>query len=265
MTTPFGLSPEALVAAAVAASLIGLAKGGFGGGVGTVALPLLALTMPVPAAAALLLPVLIGADVFAVWHYRGKVSAPDLRRLLPAAVVGIALGAVVFNALAGHERAFEVGIGSVTLGFVAWQAVRARVLRALVATPPSRALGSLFGALAGFLSMLAHVGGPPTAMYLIPRGLPRDRYVGTTAWFFFVVNLLKLLPYGLLGLFGRTNLALAAAMLPLAFLGTALGVRLNRVLNERVFLMIIYVLLVLAASELLLGSSLLGLLVRLLR
>lgn len=262
---PFGLPAESLIAAAVAALLIGIAKGGFGGGVGTVALPLLALTMPVSAAAALLLPVLIGADVFAIGHYRRKLSLPDLRLLLPAAVIGIALGAVTFDVLARHERTFEMGIGALSIAFVGWQALRSRVLRALEASPPSRALGYVFGAVAGFLSTLAHVGGPPTAMYLIPRGLPRDVYVGTTAWFFFVVNLLKLLPYFLLGLLSVSNTMLALALLPVAFVGTALGVWMNRAIGQRAFMAIIYVLLVSTGVELLMGSSLVELIVDALR
>lgn len=258
-----GLPGDALAAAASAALLVGVAKGGFGAGSGVVATPLVALTLPVPAAAALLLPVLIGADVFAVSHYRRSASLADLRLLLPNALVGIALGALAFRLLAPHGRALEVGVGVLALAFVAWQVVRTRVLRALADRPPSLAWGGILGGLAGFTSTLAHVGGPPIAVYLLPRGLRRDRFVGTAAWFFFIVNLVKLIPYGLLGLLSVDNLLVAVLLLPLAYAGVALGVWLNRTVEQRGFVAAIYVLLVLTGVQLVSGSSVVGWLARL--
>lgn len=255
VTLLLGLSTETWMAAAAAALLVGVAKAGFGAGAGVIATPLVALTLPVPAAAALLLPVLIGADVFAVGHYRRTVSGPDLRLLLPAAALGIVLGALAFGTLARHERILEVGVGLLALLFVAWQGVRARVLRALEDQPPSRAWGGALGMLAGFTSTLAHVGGPPVTVYLLPRGLPRDVFVGTTAWLFFLVNLMKLVPYALLGLLRVDNLLVALLLLPVAFAGTALGVWLNRRVDERLFRAILYVLLVLTGTQLVAGAS----------
>lgn len=265
MSPVLGLGPETWAAAAAAALLVGVAKAGFGAGAGVVATPLVALTLPVPAAAALLLPVLIGADVFAVAHYRRTVSGPDLRLLLPAAAGGIVLGALAFGTLAHHERVLEVGVGLLALGFVIWQAVRARVLRALEAQPPSRAWGGALGVLAGFTSTLAHVGGPPVTVYLLPRGLRRDLFVGTTAWLFFLVNVLKLLPYALLGLLRVDNLLVALVLLPVAYAGTALGVTLNRRVDERAFRAVLYVLLVLTGVQLLVGAPLVSLVAGLVR
>ncbi len=258
-----GLPAEALAAAAAAALLVGVAKAGFGAGSGVIATPLVALTLPVPQAAALLLPVLIGADVFAVWHYRRSASLRDLRLLLPSALVGIVLGALTFDLLAPHGRALEVGIGLLALGFVLWQAVRARVLRALEQRPPSRLWGAVLGSVAGFTSTLAHVGGPPVAVYLLPRGLGRELFVGTAAWFFFIVNVVKLVPYAWLGLLNVDNLLVAVLLLPLAFAGAALGVWLNRTVQERGFTLAIYVLLTLTGIQLVSGSSLIGWLVHL--
>ncbi|MEJ2665577.1 MAG: sulfite exporter TauE/SafE family protein [Deinococcales bacterium] len=263
MTGVLGLPLDAFAVAAVAAVLIGLAKAGFGAGSGVIATPLVALTMPVPAAAALLLPVLIAGDIFAVWHYRRSASLRDLRRLLPGALVGIALGALAFDRLAPHGRALEVGVGVLALAFVAWQLFRERVLRLLASSPPSRGWGSVLGAVAGFTSTLAHVGGPPVAVYLLPRGLGRELYVGTAAWFFFIVNLVKLLPYAWLGLLNTDNVLVAVTLLPLAFVGAALGVWLNRAVRERAFTLAIYALLVLTGVQLVSGTSLVAALARL--
>lgn len=259
MSTVLGLPLDAFLAAATAAALIGVAKAGFGAGSGVIATPLVALTMPVPDAAALLLPVLIAGDLFAVWHYRRSASVGDLRLLLPAALAGIVLGSFAFDFLAPHGRALEVGVGVLALAFVVWQTVRARVLRLLADRPPSRLWGAVLGGTAGFTSTIAHVGGPPIAVYLLPRGLGRELYVGTAAWFFFVVNLVKLVPYAWLGLLSVTNVEVAAALLPLAFLGAALGAWLNRAVQERVFMLAIYALLILTGVQLVSGVSLVSL------
>jgi len=260
VSSVLGLPLDAFLAAAVAAVLIGVAKAGFGAGSGVIATPLVALTMPVPAAAALLLPVLIAGDIFAVWHYRRSASLRDLRLLLPAAVAGIVLGSLAFDALAPHGRALEVGIGVLALAFVAWQMLRAWALRLLAARPPSRLWGAVLGGVAGFTSTLAHVGGPPVAIYLLPRGLGRELYVGTAAWFFFIVNLIKLVPYAWLGLLDVANLEVALTLLPLAFLGAALGVWLNRAVRERAFTLAIYALLIVTGVQLVSGISLISLL-----
>ena len=259
MSTVLGLPPDAFAAAAAAAVLIGVAKAGFGAGSGVIAMPLVALAMPVPAAAALLLPVLIAGDIFAVWHYRRSASVQDLRLLLPAALVGIVLGAFAFDVLAPHGRALEVGVGVLALSFVAWQMVRAWVLRLLADRPPSRLWGAVLGGTAGFISTIAHVGGPPVAIYLLPRGLGRELYVGTAAWFFLIVNVVKLAPYAWLGLLNVANLQVALALLPLAFGGAALGVWLNRKVRERVFTMAIYLLLIVTGVQLVSGTTLVGL------
>ncbi len=182
-----------------------------------------------------------------------------MKLLLPGALVGIALGSLAFGTLARHERVLEAFVGVLALSFVAWQVVRVRVLRALADRPPSRTWGPLLGAFAGFTSTLAHVGGPPVTVYLLPRGLRRDVFVGTNAWFFFLVNLVKLVPYALLGLLGLGNLWIALALVPFAYAGTAIGVWLNRRVDERSFALIIYLLLALTGAQLVIGTPLVAL------
>ena len=103
----------------------------------------------------------------------------------------------------------------------------------------------------------------PVAIYLLPRGLRRELFVGTAAWFFFIVNVVKLVPYAWLGLLNVDNLLVAVLLLPLAFAGAALGVWLNRTVQERGFTLAIYVLLTLTGMQLVSGSSLIGWLVHL--
>lgn len=121
---------------------------------------------------------------------------------------------------------------------------------------PSLLWGGIMGALSGFGSTLAHAGGPPLTVYLLPRGLPRRTFVGTIAWFFFVLNLIKLVPYAWLGLVSVQRFTLALALLPLAWFGAWLGVRLLGAIDERLFTRLVTILLTLTGLQLLIGRDL---------
>ena len=120
--------------AGLAVFLIGVAKAGIGIGVATT--PLLALVLPVVEAAALLLPLLLVADVFAVRHYRGTFDRSNLWLLLPSAAVGIVLGSLFFERFIEQERVLKVGIGLIALAFALYQLLRGALASALELRPP---------------------------------------------------------------------------------------------------------------------------------
>jgi uncharacterized membrane protein YfcA len=211
------------VIAALAIILIGVSKAGFGGGVGAVATPLMALTISVAEAAALLLPLLLIADLFSLRHYWNIYDRRSFRLMLPGAVVGILLGGAFFGYFSDNERVLKMGLGIISLAFVAYQAFRALILGALHKSHPPAWAGVALGGAAGFTSTLAHAGGPPATMYLLPQQLPRQLFVGTNVSFFFAVNVVKLIPYGALGLLRVGNLSTIRLLSPLAFLGVQLG------------------------------------------
>jgi uncharacterized membrane protein YfcA len=252
--------PQFWVAAVATALLIGVSKAGFGGGPGVIATPLLSLVMPVPEAAALLLPILLLADLFAVRHYYDQVDKPSLRALLPGALAGIVLGALFFSQFSDQERVLKLGIGVIALGFVAYQLIRGWVLQVVDGKRPSPPTGFILGTTSGFTSMLAHVGGPPMMIYLLPQKLPRNLFVGTTAVFFFIVNLVKLIPYAWLGLLKIGNLTVVILLLPLLFVGTRLGIWLNQRFSELWFNRVVYAILLLVGLQLILGQSVISLL-----
>ena len=241
--------------AILAVTFVGIAKAGFGGGAGIVATPLLALTIPVPEAAALLLPLLIIIDLLSIGPYRRHADIPSLRILLPAATLGIILGALFFRAFSDDERLLQIGIGLLALLFIAYQALRALRPGALPAQRPPAGAGLLLGTLAGFASTLAHAGGPPVAVYLLPQKLPQERFVGTSVLFFTAVNLLKLVPYALLGLLRAGNLATILLLSPLTLVGVALGIYLNRRFDPTWYNRVVYTILLLTAVQLLSGRS----------
>jgi len=209
---------------------VGISKGGFGGGAGMVAVPLLALAVPLPQAAAVLLPILCAMDLFALHAYRGTYDGANLRRLLPAALVGIAAGGLAFGAL--DDRWLRVIVGTIAVLFaLQWILGVARNRgQEPRATRPGPWSGAFWGSVAGFTSTMAHAGGPPVAMYLLPQRLPPTLFVGTTVIVFTVINYVKLVPYALLGQLRLENLATSLVLLPLA----PLGIRLGRWLHDRV-------------------------------
>jgi uncharacterized membrane protein YfcA len=248
--------------AIISVSLIGIAKAGFGGGVGVIATPLLALTMPVADAAALLLPILIVADLFTVNHYRSQFDRAILKTLIPAAIVGIVLGSIFFRAFSQNDAIIKTGVGVISIAFVLYQWGKTAVLKSITQHPPSKPIGAILGALSGFTSTIAHVGGPPFAIYVLPQNLPRNVFVGTTAVFFMIVNLVKLIPYKMLGLLNIGNLIATILLIPVAFLGVRLGTWMNNKVNQQLFNWIVYTLLLLTGIQLVSGTSLIQLFTR---
>ncbi len=248
-------SPAFWVCAVLAVMIFGIAKAGFGSGIGIVATPLLALTIPVTDAVALLLPLLIITDALSVNHYRMHFDRRSIKLLLPGALVGIAIGGLFFSSFRGNERILRFAIGVLVLWFLLFQAFRAMILGALEKRRPPSFVGILMGALSGFTSTLAHAGGPPVAMYLLPQGFARDLFVGTSVIYFAVVNLVKLVPYHALGLLRIGNLVTIMILAPLTYVGVRLGIYLNRRFTDLWFNRVVYTILFFTGVQLVLGKS----------
>ncbi len=253
-------SADVWTCAVCAVLLMGVAKAGFGGGIGIVATPLLALVMPVADAAALMLPLLIACDVFAIRHYYNCFDGKSVKRLLPGAFLGIGAGAFFFGYFSQHERVLEMGLGILALLFVAFQIARAFVLGVVEKRDPGAPEGVLMGMISGFTSTIAHAGAPPVVVYLLPQQLPRQRFVGTTVVFFAALNLIKVPPYWGLGLFHYDIFKMTLLLSPLAYVGVKLGVFLNARFTDVWFNRVVYGVLVLMAAQLIAGASLLNLL-----
>jgi uncharacterized membrane protein YfcA len=230
--------------------LVGIGKGGFGGGIGMVAVPALSFVVPLPLAAAVLLPILCFMDLFAVAAYRGKYSGVNLRRLLPAAIVGIGAGALAFGAL--DERWLRVIVGVIAVTFALQWIVGLAWHRGRSPEPRSPGVwgGIVWGVATGFTSTLAHAGGPPASVYLLPQRLHPTIYVGTTVILFTVVNYTKLIPYSLLGQLRTESLLTSFVLLPLAPLGILLGKWLHDRVDEVLFYRIAYGLLLITGLKL---------------
>lgn len=233
--------PWFYAAAIPAVFLMGMSKGGFGGGLGTLAVPLIALVISPVQAAGILLPILCLMDLFSLWAYRHRWIREELRVLVPASLVGIAVGTILFGYLSASAIRLLVGVVAVVFTAHYLWSWRSGTHQNLPDYP--RPVGVAAGAIAGFTSFIAHAGGPPVSMYLLRRPLDRTDFVATTVLFFTVVNYTKLVPYAWLGQLSGGNLLTSLALAPLAPIGVLTGVYLHRRVSDRVFFGIVYVLL----------------------
>ncbi|MFT3719358.1 sulfite exporter TauE/SafE family protein [Pseudorhodoferax sp.] len=210
--------------------LLGLSKSGFGAGLGSLAVPLMALAIPVPQAAALLMPVLLLCDVLSVAAFRRDLDRGLLRLLIPSGLLGTVIGTALFRVLDGRTVSTLVGV--FTLLFLAqrWLFPPRAGSR-----PPPRWAGRLLAAVAGFTSFISHTGGPPINAYVMPLQLPPVRFAATMAVFFFCINLSKWIPYLWLGLFDARNVATSLVLLPFAPVGVWAGVRFARRVSPALF------------------------------
>ena len=210
----------AFYAVAVPAVLMmGLSKSGFLGGFGSLAVPLMALVIPVPQAAAIMLPLLLVMDATGLQQLWRHCDRALLRWLLPAGLYGTAVGTLLFGVLSPATVAGVVG--ALTLLFLAQ---RLMFPPRADHPPPPKPLGFALGIASGFTSFVAHAGSPPFNAYVLPLRLPPLTYAATASVFFAAVNLSKWIPYAWLGLIDLTSMATALVLMPLAPVGVWLGV-----------------------------------------
>ena len=178
--------------------------------------------------------------------------------MLPGAVIGIALGAAFFGYFATNERVLQIGLGILAALFVLYQLGRGALTAAIARRHPHTAEGVLMGMVSGFTSTLAHAGGPPATIYLLPQKLPREIFVGTTVVFFASINQIKLIPYIVLDLLTIGHLGTIAVLAPLSYVGVKIGIFLNARFTDLWFNRIVYTVLLLTGIQLILGKSLLS-------
>jgi hypothetical protein len=255
-----------MLLAGLAVMFIGVAKAGFGGGLGMLTTPLCVLAFGPRDAIGILLPLLCAGDAFSLWHYWGKWRAENLKYLLPGVILGIVAGVQ----LIGHfsPRQLNIAIGVIAVLFVAFQFTRERILRAEGSFAPNHRIGFPSGLGIGITSTFAHGAGPVAAVFLIPQRLPKEVYVGTTVLVFTWVNWLKM-PFFVLdrsmldlpvfaaeSLINRQTLMMSLKLIPLVPIGVWLGVWLNRRVSERGFVRVILVFLLLTGLQLIFNFDL---------
>ncbi|MDT8391853.1 MAG: sulfite exporter TauE/SafE family protein [Lentisphaeria bacterium] len=251
MRTIFDIySSTQLIWVAVSIFLMGMGKGGFP--IGAVALPLLVLVWPEQAGdtkkvAAFMLPMLCVMDCFAVGFYRNHIDWRRVLPLVPMAVLGVATASVLFlfgdSFVHLSDRWLKLMIGLIGLMFVAYQICRKLILNRLSDSEPTRRKAHGFGFSAGVTSTLAHAAAPLAQMYFLPQGLGKMTLAASMAGFFFILNLVKVIPYFFSGQFTREGMTLCAMMLPLIPVGVAAGFTSVRMMKGDTYRLFIHIIL----------------------
>ena len=255
----------------VVAALCGIAKTALPGAA-TVAVALCTAVLPAKESTGAILLMLMTGDLLAVWSYRRDADFRMLRRLVPAVLTGVGAGALFLH-LASNDSTRRL-IGVILLLLVAITLIQrrstSRSASATQASPPAPTLeiqkatttlatpttsGRLsrlvYGSLAGFTTMVANAGGPVTSMYFLACRYPVKAFLGTTAWFFFLVNLVKL-PFSIsAGLVNTTTMSLTVICAPIVIVSALAGRRLAERMDQRVFEPVIVALTIISALPLL--------------
>ena len=233
---PIITDPHFYAVAIPAVLLLGVSKSGFGAGFGSLAVPFMALVVTVPQAAAILMPVLLLMDLLGLAAFRRDFD-PRLLRVPHSVRAGghrdrrpAVPGAAGAHG-GGHRRRLHAAVPGPAPAVPA----AARTTRC-----PRRWRGALLTTISGFTSFIAHAGGPPVNAYVIPLRLTPVVFTATMAYFFFVVNLSKWVPYAWLGLLDWRNMATSLVLLPIAPLGVWVGVRIARRIDPVWFYRFVY-------------------------
>ncbi|MBL4798073.1 MAG: sulfite exporter TauE/SafE family protein [Oleispira sp.] len=235
--TVFLTSPLFWGLAIVGVLLTGISKSGFAGGAGVIAVPLLSLLIPVPVAAALMLPLLIVMDAKSMHYYWRSVRWQELKVIAPAGLIGIIAGGFLLGEL--PSSLLQLLLGLFCIVFSLWQKLTPLLGRLPYA-------GFIWGAVSGLTSTLLHSGGPPINIYLATRQLPKRNWLATAAVFFAMMNIIKIIPYALTGQWQfdstlpsstlPTLLLIDIILLPVSLIGVWLGYRLHSKISEAHFM-----------------------------
>ncbi|MHA6687439.1 sulfite exporter TauE/SafE family protein [Mesorhizobium sp. A556] len=215
--------------AVLAAFSVGLSKGGLPV-VGSLAVPLLTLSISPVVAAGMLLPIYVGSDLIGLWLYRRHFSRRNLTILIPAGLAGVFFGWLTAEFVSSDHVMLLVGAVGL---FYCVSSFLAKPDRA-----PSKAAvapGLVWGTLSGLSSFVAHSGGGPFQVYVLPQKLEKLVFAGTSTILFAVINVAKLLPYWALGELSANNTRITLWLLPVSIVGAYVGAHATRIIPDLLF------------------------------
>lgn len=244
--------PVFIAAALFAVLITGISKSGLGGGLGQLSVPIMAVFVSPVAAAAIMLPILCTIDLINVWGYRRDWHRKYLMAMVPGAVIGIGIGTLTFRHL--DDDAIRLMLGVLSIVFALTYFVQQAPINS--ESRWGRWFGAFCGTLSGFTSFVAHAGGGPVKMFLLPQRLDKRVFVGTNVYFFFIVNQIKIWPYLWLGQFSTENLSTSLVLLPAVPLGVWIGWTLIKYIDAETFYKVCYVLLFVAGIKLIYDGAL---------
>ena len=209
-----------------------------------IAVPILAIIFGGKNSSGIMLPILIMADVFGTTYYRKHAEWPHLKRLLPPAILGVLLGTYIGRPI--PDTTFKVIMGVIILISIViliWLELSKNRW-----VPKGRWFGITMGILVGFTTMVGNLAGSVMALYLLANDMKKNKFIGTAAWFFIILNILKV-PFHVFSwhTIDSNTLLLDLTLLPAIALGAFLGIKIVKQLNEKVYRYFIIVMTIVAA------------------
>ena len=243
-----GLDNWQWAVAALSAVMIGMAKTGVPG-LGILCVPLMASIMPAKVSTGVVLPMLIFADVFAVAYYHRHAVWPHLFKLMPWALAGIIIGYFIMGRISDAQ--LKPVIGVIVLVMLGLHYVRDRINGDNPNVPTQWWFAAVLGLIAGITTMLANAAGPIMIIYLLAMRLPKNEFIGTGAWYFLILNCVKV-PFSMnLGLITAGSLKFNLTLFPCVFVGVIAGILLLKKIPQKAFNIIVQLLAALAAVNML--------------
>ncbi|TPW30084.1 sulfite exporter TauE/SafE family protein [Martelella alba] len=243
--------PLFYAAAIPAVMLVGLTKGGMGGALALLGVPILTLVVDPVTAAAIMLPILIVMDGVALWSWRHDNHWPTMKIMLPGAMIGIVLGWMTFSMVPYSLTKLLVGLATVSFaGKYFFDRLRPGPKEEAPPAPQRPVKATVWSLVSGYTSFISHSGGPPFQIYTLPLKLDVRSYTGMSVRFFAIVNVVKLLPYYALGELQVSNLIASASLLPVAIIATFLGALVVKHMKMEVFYPFMYIMAFLAGLKL---------------
>jgi len=234
--------------AGLCSALQGMSKAGIAG-LGLLGTPLLVSLFGARPAVGIMLPLLIAGDIFAVCYYHRHANWRMLSRLLPIAFAGIVIGSLVMRRI--DDTALRLSVATIVLIMVVLTVLRNRGTIPDERIPKGLGLAMAAGLLAGITTMLAHAAGPVMQVYLLAMGLKKNEFIGTGAWFFLIVNSLKVPFFVAQGMITPATLAVDLRLAVGIPLGVAAGIWLVNRLSNRSYVLWVEAMTALAALRLL--------------
>lgn len=243
MVTTFDISITAWALAFTAALVIGLSKAGIKG-IAIVNVTLMALAFDAKASTGIVVPLLVVGDIFAVLYYNRHANWWYIARFLPWIIVGILIGVFVGNDL--NEFIFKIAMAIIILLSVVmmywWDRRKSKNV------PTHWAFAGLVGTIAGITTMIGNLGGAFSNIYFLAMRVPKNEFIGTAAWLFLIINLLKM-PFHIFVWETVTleTLLFDLKLIPGIIIGIFVGFRLVKLIREDFYRKMILVLTALGA------------------
>jgi uncharacterized protein len=243
----FSLTSTEWVVVCLCAVLVGFAKTGISGA-GILVVPIFADVFPAGESAGILLPMLCVGDIFAVIYYKRHAVWNKIWPLFPWVLLGIIVASIIRNELSTTHLRISIGIIVLSVLILSVFINKDRIEKSSEKT--SIWLAGITGTSGGFATMLANAAGPIMNVYLILMKLPKNAFIGTGAWFFLLVNFFKIPIMVYEGSIDFNSVGFNAMLVPAIVVGALLGVRVVKVIPEKIFKKMVLVLTFIASVKL---------------